>query len=198
VLRAMAYFHLVRTFGNMPIILDGYTPTGDEQRATVLENYMHMEADLLIAEVSLPAPGAVAAPGRASSGAAKSLLAELYLNWAGWPLKDGLKLTLAANKAKEVIDMNYYELLPIDQLWLLSNQNSKESVFSVQCSEVEDMRNGWPASTSFHEARGWSDVYPELLISSSRSMQDGWAITIAIKMTTFRICLTIFSMIRLI
>ena len=69
---------------------------------------------------------------------------------------------MAATKAKEVIDMNYYELLPIDQLWLLSNQNSKESVFSVQYSEVENIRNGWAVSTSFHEARGWSDMYPEL------------------------------------
>ena len=161
-LRTLAYFHLVRTFGNMPIILDGYTPTGDEQRATVLENYLHMEADLLIAEVNLPAPGAVAAPGRASSGAAKSLLAELYLNWAGWPLKDASKISLAANKAKEVFDMHYYELQPIDQLWTLSGQNGKESVFSLQSSEVEDIPNGWPVAYSFHEARGWSDMYPAL------------------------------------
>jgi len=161
-LRAMAYFHLVRTFGNMPVILDGYTPTGEEQRATVLVNYEHMEDDLLTAEASLPAPNAVEAPGRASSGAAKSLLAELYLNWGGWPLLDASKLTLAANKAKEVIDMNYYELLPIDQLWLLSYQNSLESVFSLQCSESENIYNAWTVGTAFHESRGWSDMYPEL------------------------------------
>jgi hypothetical protein len=32
----------------------------------------------------------------------------------------------------------------------------------MQFSEVEDQRTGWPAGTSFHEARGWSDMYPEL------------------------------------
>jgi hypothetical protein len=161
-LRALAYFHLVRTNGNMPIILDGYTPTGDEERATVLQNYLHIEEDLKIAEDNLPGPGAVKAVGRVSSGAAKALLADVYLTWAGWPLKDISKYQLAATKAKEVIDMNYYELIPIEELWMLSGQNSKEAVFSIQFSEAEDLRNGWPAGTSFHEARGWSDMYPEL------------------------------------
>ena len=161
-LRALAYFHLVRTNGNMPIILDGYTPTGEEERATVLENYLHIETDLLIAADNLPSPGGEISIGRISSGAAKTLLAELYLTWAGWPVKDNSKASLAAATAKEVVDMNYYELMPIEELWLLSGQNSRESVWSIQFSEVEDMRNGWPAATSFHEARGWSDMYPEL------------------------------------
>jgi len=161
-LRALAYFNLVRVHGNMPILLDGDVPTGEEQRATVLANYGHIEEDLLIAEANLPAPGAVRTPGNASVGAAKSLLAHLYLTWAGWPVKDASKYSMAATKAKEVIDLDYYELLPIDELWLLSNQNSKESVFSIQYSEVENLRNGWAVSTSFHEARGWSDMYPEI------------------------------------
>jgi hypothetical protein len=161
-LRALAYFNLVRVHGNMPILLDGDVPTGEEQRATVLKNYGHIEEDLLIAEANLPEPGAVKKPGNASVGAAKALLAHLYLTWGGWPVKDNSKLSMAATKAEEVIKMNYYELLPIDQLWLLSNQNSKESVFSLQFSETENIRNGWAVSTSFHEARGWSDMYPEL------------------------------------
>ena len=161
-LRALAYFHLVRTHGNMPVILDGYTPSGDEKRATVLENYLHIEQDLKIAELNLPGPDAVKSIGRVSSGAAKALLADLYLTWGGWPVKDNSKYQLAAAKAKEVIDMNYYTLMPIEELWLLSGQNSRESVFAIQFSEAEDLRNGWPAGTSFHEARGWSDMYPEL------------------------------------
>lgn len=161
-LRALAYFHLVRTFGNMPIILDGDTPTGDEERATVLQNYGHIEQDLLVAAANLPGPEAVSNFGRVSSAAANALLADFYLTWAGWPLKDNSKIALAAERAKMVIDLNYFILMPIDELWLLSSQNSLESVFSMQFSEVEDDRSGWPAGTSFHEARGWSDMYPEL------------------------------------
>ncbi len=161
-LRALSYFHLVRTHGNVPVILDGTVPTGDEQRATVLENYQHIEEDLLRAENQLPGPGEVSVIGRASSAAAKTLLADLYLTWAGWPVNDESKYQLAASKAKEVIDMNYFSLMPIEELWLLSGQNSLESVFSVQYSEVENFQSGYPAAFSFHEARGWSDAYPEL------------------------------------
>jgi hypothetical protein len=79
-LRALAYFHLVRTHGNMPIILDGYVPTGDEERATVLANYQHIEADLLIAEANLPGPESV--------------------TWGGWPVNDNSKYQMAATKSK--------------------------------------------------------------------------------------------------
>ena len=160
-LRALSYYNLVRGYGNMPIILDGDVPTGEESRATVLANYQSIEADLMIAESSLPAPGAVSTPGNASSGAAKALLADLYMTWAGWPVKDESKYALAKSKAKEVIDMNYYKLLPINNYWTLENQNSLGSVFSLQFSAVEDIRSAYPADNSFHEARGWSDMYPE-------------------------------------
>lgn len=158
--RALSYLNLVKGYGNLPVILDGDVPTGDEVRATVVENYAHIEADLLIAEKSLPGPGAVA-DFRASSGAAKTLLAHLYLTWSGWPAKDNAKMQLAANKAKEVIDMNYFELMPIDELWLLSGQNSRESIFSIQFSETENLQSSVPTDNSFHEARGWSDMFPE-------------------------------------
>lgn len=162
-LRALCYFHLVRTHGNMPIILDGYIPTGEEERATVLANYQHIEADLLIAEANLPGPESVSA-GRVSSAAAKTLLADLYLTWGGWPVLDNSKYQMAAAKSKEVIDAHsgYFQLLPIEDLWLLENENSRESIFSVQYSKTEDMSSSYAASTSFHEARGWSDAFPEL------------------------------------
>ena len=54
------------------------------------------------------------------------------------PVKDNSKNALAASKAKEVIDMGYHSLLPIDKLWLLENANSRENVFSVQFSKEED------------------------------------------------------------
>ncbi len=160
--RALSYLELVRRWGNMPIILDGMTPTGEEVRATVLANYQHIEDDLEIAEVNLPDPGATANVGRVSKAAAKTLFSTLYMTWAGWPIKDEAKYGLAAQKAKDVIDMGYFTLLPFDQLWLYENQNSLESVFSVNFSESEKIINWSPQHFSFHMARGWSDCYPEL------------------------------------
>lgn len=160
-MRALCYFNLVRGYGNVPIILDTDTPTGDEVRATVLQNYQLIESDLMIAEVALPGPGEVSAVGRASSAAAKALLADLYMTWAGWPVKDQSKYQAAASKSKEVIDLGYFSLMPIADLWLFSGQNSRESVFAMQFSESENIRSQYPADNSFHEARGWSDMYPE-------------------------------------
>lgn len=160
-MRALVYFHLVRIHGNMPIILEDIVPTGEEQRATVLENYMHIENDLLIAESLLPGPNEVQT-GHVSSALAKTILADLYLTWGGWPVKDNSKYQLAANKAKEVIDTGAFTLLPIDELWLLENQNSLESIFSVQFSQTENYFSFYPTAFSFHEARGFSDCIPEL------------------------------------
>lgn len=159
--RAYSYLSLVKFYGNMPVILDAYEPTGKEQRATVLENYKQMESDLLISEANLPLPGAVKSIGRLSSAAAKTLLADLYTTWAGWPVKDAGKYAMAAVKAKEVIDMNYFELLPIDKLWLTESGNGRESVIALQPSRSEDLRNNFPASFNFHMSRGWSDAFPE-------------------------------------
>ncbi len=159
--RALAYLNLVKIYGNVPMILEEDKPTGNEVRATVLLNYKHIEEDLIIAAASLPAPNVVA-PGRASSSFAKAVLADLYLTWGGWPVKDVSKLPLAANKAKEIIDLGYHTLLPIDQLWLLSGQNSKESIFSLKFPDDKSIVNGYPTAFSFHQARGYSDVFPEL------------------------------------
>ena len=160
-MRALCYFNLVRGFGNVPIILDGDTPTGEETRATVLENYQIIENDLLVAEANLPAPADVRAIGHASKAAAIALMGEFYMTWAGWPIKDESKYQLAAAKAKEIMDMGYFELLPINELWLFENQNSRESIFSFQFSESANIRSSYAADNSFHEARGWSDMYPE-------------------------------------
>lgn len=159
--RALAYFALVKRYGNMPIIVDGMIPTGAETRATVLENYTQIEADLKIAEANLPDAITVANTGRVSKAAAKALFADFYLTWAGWPVKDATKYTLASQKAKDVIDMNYFQLLPIDQLYLAQNGNSKESIFSMQFSKTENLVNQIPNHYAFHQAGGWSDIYPE-------------------------------------
>lgn len=161
VFRAHAYLNLVKIYGNVPLILDGYLPTGEEQRATVLENYQQIESDLLVAEVSLPAPGSES-EGRATAGFAKTVLADLYLTWAGWPVKDTSKYPLAASKAKEVIDYNHYTLLPIEQLWTFEGAQSTETVFSVRYPADESQWSSQGTAFTFHQGRGFSDCFPEL------------------------------------
>ncbi len=161
VFRAYSYLHLVKTYGNMPLILDGVLPTGKEKRATVLENYMQIESDLLIAEASLPSPG-TESEGRASAGFAKAVLADLYLTWAGWPVKDNFKYQLAANKAKEIIDYDYYTLLPIEELWTLEGAESTETIFSLRFADDQSFVGQHATAFTFHQGRGFSDCFPEL------------------------------------
>ncbi|GAA4813922.1 RagB/SusD family nutrient uptake outer membrane protein [Litoribaculum gwangyangense] len=161
VFRAHSYLNLVKIYGNVPLILDGYLPTGEEQRATVLENYQQIESDLLIAELSLPAPGSEGT-ARASAGFAKTVLADLYLTWAGWPVKDNSKYALAATKAKQVIDYNYYTLLPIEQLWTFEGAMSTETIFSVRYPADKSNWSSQATAFTFHQGRGFSDCFPEL------------------------------------
>src|SRR5690625_243520 len=95
-LRGLSYYMLVRQFGGMPIIATTET-TGDEKRASVLENYQLIESDLKFAAENLPETWNPKG-GRATSGAAHTVLASLYLTWAGWPLKDESKYALAAQE----------------------------------------------------------------------------------------------------
>jgi len=127
-LRALTYFNLVRLYGDVPLILkevksveEGYE-YGREPVASVYEQII---LDLIDAEQYLPLSYSTEDVGRATKGAAKTLLGKVYLTQKNF--------TAAKDKLKEVIDLGIYELLPdYADLWNLSNENSIESIFEVQ------------------------------------------------------------------
>ncbi|MFK5972522.1 MAG: RagB/SusD family nutrient uptake outer membrane protein [Flavobacteriaceae bacterium] len=137
--RGLAYFDLVRLFGDVPVItsvvkdLDEAFLIASDRRPSV-EVYELIESDLLAAEQVLPPIWAGADAGRATSGAAKGLLAKVYLTWAGNPLNDTSKYQLAANKAKEVIDGRgtYGYDLEDNYIDAFRNDLSKESLIEIQ------------------------------------------------------------------
>ncbi|MDO7875868.1 RagB/SusD family nutrient uptake outer membrane protein [Hymenobacter sp. ASUV-10] len=122
-LRGMLYFDMVRMFGSIPLLtkeVEPLTPTV----ATPDEIYAQIIADLKGAEnlpVSYPSG---AGRGRATQGAAKAMLAKVYLTRQDW--------TNAGLKSKEVIDSNNYALwADFADVFKLSSRNGKEAVFSV-------------------------------------------------------------------
>ncbi|WP_205943621.1 RagB/SusD family nutrient uptake outer membrane protein [Pedobacter cryophilus] len=130
-LRALMYFNLVRIFGDVPLVTkvinnpeEGY----DYGRETVANVYVQITADLTAAEASLPFEYTGADIGRATKGAAMSLLGKVYLTQKNW--------SLAASKLKEVIDQtasNKYLLLPTYAgVFGVANENNRESIFEVQ------------------------------------------------------------------
>lgn len=130
-LRAYSYFELVRYFGSVPLHL---TPVAVRAEAALELSpeatiYAQIEADLTAAIPGL-LDKATQQPGRATSGAARTLLANVYINQKKWaeaeqvlaPVISGGQYMLMAS-----YDMAFSENA--------SNKNNAESVFEVQFIE---------------------------------------------------------------
>lgn len=139
-LRAYNYYMLVRIFGDIPLKTEPTTSEDDGQigKSSIQEIYEKVIVpDLLLAEKqTLPT---ISLSGRVSMGAVKSLLANVYLTMAGYPLMQTNKYPLARDKAKEVISSNWYTLFQSDgtTTWFdkLNNSdfdNKDENIFMVQ------------------------------------------------------------------
>lgn len=104
-LRAWAYFYLVRLWGDVPLITLPQTANSEDFKPSPSSKeavYDLIVEDLKIAEAAgLPW---MDVSGRANLAAAKSLLSQVYLTMAGFPLNKGQQYyQLAADKSAEVI-----------------------------------------------------------------------------------------------
>lgn len=134
-LRAWAYFYLVRLYGDVPLILepvDASSPNLTPSRTPKDAVYQQVVDDLVAAEAS--GLGWTDATGRVSLGAVKSLLAEVYLTMAGFPLSKGAThYKLAADKAKEVITNGSFSLFAnYADLHSIAMENKQEHIFQIQ------------------------------------------------------------------
>jgi len=142
-IRGLLYFQAVRLWGGVPIVLHEATSIqlGDlkTNRATVEEVYAQIIKDLTDAE-SLPAAYSAADAGRATSGAAKAILAKVYITRKDWPN--------TILKAREVINGGYgYALFEdFQDIFTKTKKNGKEHIFSVQF-EPNQAGNGSSGST---------------------------------------------------
>lgn len=122
--RALAYFDLVRLWGSVPLVVHqvttpskAYTP-----QASVDSIYAQITTDATDAAAKLPASWPSASVGRATRGAAYTLLGEVYLTLKNYP---------AAVKALQSV--TGYSLQPdYASLYNPANKNSSESIFEIQ------------------------------------------------------------------
>ncbi|MEO6820887.1 MAG: RagB/SusD family nutrient uptake outer membrane protein [Ginsengibacter sp.] len=131
-MRAAAYFYLVRIFGNVPIITNptDLVATFDSVRTNPVKDvYTFIVNDLKFAEENCT-PG-VAGTGHASSGSASGLLAKVYLY-----MQDYANAQIAAEK---VINSGEFGLVgtsgnPISftNMFELAGNNCKESMIALQ------------------------------------------------------------------
>jgi hypothetical protein len=128
-LRAFYYFNLVRLYGDVPLLLTDQTKLSIAQlqvpRTPQTQVYAQIIADLVEA-ANLFKNGSTGEAGRATEGAAKSLLSKVYLTQRDW--SNSVKL------AEEVINGSYGYALFDDysQVFLPAYKNGKEHIFSAQ------------------------------------------------------------------
>lgn len=127
-LRALAYFDLVRIFGDVPlltkpVIIDESYKIGREKLETVYTQLII--PDLIAAEADLPSKYAGADIGRATKGAAASLLGKVYLY-----RKDFVN---AETRFQEVTTMGY-SLLPVynDLFNYTKDEHHSEYIFDIE------------------------------------------------------------------
>jgi starch-binding outer membrane protein, SusD/RagB family len=131
-LRGLYYFNLVQLYGDVPLVTKPII--GEEayamKRTPKAEVYNFIVEELKSAAADLAEPGSEPAKGRATKGAAKTLLGKVYLTM-------GDKAN-AAQVLKEVVDKydgSTYQLLPgFSSLWgnTTAHKNTKESIFEIQ------------------------------------------------------------------
>ncbi|MGI4884050.1 MAG: RagB/SusD family nutrient uptake outer membrane protein [Janthinobacterium lividum] len=128
-LRALYYYDLVRQYGGVPLRLSAVespTDAKSEGRATVDAVYASIVADLTDAIAKLPAKAAYAAvdAGRATKGAAATLLASVYLTRKDY--------ASAATQLRAVRNGGYSLLPTYRSVFDPANKNNAESIFEIQ------------------------------------------------------------------
>lgn len=130
-LRALAYFDLVRIFGDVPLITGDITIVEAYKTPREKVNNIYDQViikDLLNAENKLPVKYPGPDIGRATRGAAKSLLGKVYLTRKDFPK--------AESKLLEVTNLGYALLPNFNDLWDYSkDEHHSEYVFDIEYDE---------------------------------------------------------------
>jgi hypothetical protein len=136
-LRALAYFDLVRYWGEVPIL--DKTVTNEEAkripRAPVADVYKLIVDDLMFAATALPATYGTTEKGRATRWAAKALLAKVYLTMYGYPLRQASALPLAKQQLMEVYaatSTTTFSVAPNFADLFKSANDNRYAVFEIQ------------------------------------------------------------------
>lgn len=167
-LRAIMFNHLMRIHGRIPLVLE-VDPFQQPPLASQLEVFQQIESDLLEAEARLPEKSNLGAT-RPNKGTARAFLARLYMDWAGFPLKDESKYADAAASAKSVIDNaagHGFGLEPdLAKLWSLAGRFNQEGVFTIAYSNaggnLTNRKMGKLGLPSDPGLNGWQETFAEI------------------------------------
>jgi hypothetical protein len=166
-MRALYYFYLVRMFGDVPKITENPESLDEVQtpRSPVKEIYDEIIIpDLLEAENStLPWRDT---GGRISMGAIKSILADVYLTYAGYPIQGGDQYYAeSAARSRQVIEQGGYTLFN-EYTQMINPANRNQGEFILQVQHAKTIReNGLTPVTlpAFRGIAAYTDEYGGLV-----------------------------------
>lgn len=126
-LRGLYYYYMVQMWGDLPLVLTEVTAEESYKilRSPKEDVYAQIISDLQFAKDKLPLAENITVAGHASKGAAQAMLGKTYL-------LTGDK-SAATQVLQELLNTHQYDLLPdYGSLWVVSNKNTKESIFEIQ------------------------------------------------------------------
>lgn len=128
-MRAMFYYHLVSLWGNVPIMLEPSTPEDKPETSPMADVWAQIEADLMDAVTALPdVYDDPANLGRATSGAARTLLAKAYMQQGKYDEALEPLEWMVEGEGSSIYDLtdNYRDN------FMITTENNVESVFEWQ------------------------------------------------------------------
>lgn len=150
-LRGLYYFGMVQIWGDVPLVTKPIS--SDEaflqERTLKAAVYDQVIEDLQYAAANLPAPNKVAQTGRASNGAANTLLGKVYLT-----MGDNTHAAQVLQQVYNAYNGTVYDLLPnYGSLWGATTafKNTKEAIFEIQYrgGANNPASTYWPAFAPF-------------------------------------------------
>jgi hypothetical protein len=163
-IRALLYFDAVRLWGAVPLVL--HQPTSLDPsalnigRTSVDSVYAQIISDLTAAQ-GLPATYSSSDIGRATSGAATSLLAKVYLTRRDW--------ADAATQARSVYTSGTYQLFTnFSDAFNKATKNGKEHIFSAQFTANQGLNGTTNGNTLTQTSfSGFIAIQPADIISDT-------------------------------
>lgn len=171
-LRAFAYFHLVRLYGDVPLMVRESEASANIARAPKEQVYQQIIKDAQEAAQGLPVKWDERNVDRATRGAALTLLADVHLTRRDWER--------AAAAARAVMDLQVYTLYPnYLQAFLAANENGPEHVFSLEAMGAAAGGPGssfvslyYPRELGVNQGGGFATIQPTLLQYNSYAAGD--------------------------
>lgn len=137
--RAYSYFRLLRSFGNIPLILK-VPVTASELNAPQAKPdsvWIAIEKDLTDAASALPASYGPSDIGRATKGAALSLHAKVSMYEAGlFPADKQKHWQDVLSFTNQVMTLGYTLFPDYEKMFRIANENCSESIFEIQANYV--------------------------------------------------------------